>query len=261
MRERLGASIPKAKLYRLDNPDLDEWGKQEEGWSELRVKSIEALRLEVKNTDLEKQYKDIKGVDLVTEQKLKKEFLKKNSEYAKDRERIEGYEKGLPKEVIDNYAEYYTSDFKGYADDRYLLAHPQFYREMVNQGIWKERDFSKVPTERVEKLYEKYQKLPEGLARIQFRRVNPTLNRWLIEAKGLKPLEAVIPAVPRQPTYRPPAPRQPAQTFPAQPIRTAQPTALQRIQQAQRTGVMPRRVTRTSRRTIASGLRRTGLLR
>jgi hypothetical protein len=73
-----------------------------------------------------------------------------------------------------------------FEDDWYLLDHPEFYKTMVTNGQWQERDFSKVPPRDVYELYQIYDaiigdpKTSRANARLEFRRRNPKLDAWLV---------------------------------------------------------------------------------
>jgi hypothetical protein len=51
-------------------------------------------------------------------------------------------------------------------------------------GLWQEKDFTKVPTRQVYGLYQTYNTLPKGEARLNFRVQHPELDAWLVYAKG-----------------------------------------------------------------------------
>jgi hypothetical protein len=51
-------------------------------------------------------------------------------------------------------------------------------------GLWQEKDFTKVPTRKVYGLYQTYNTLPKGEARLNFRVQHPELDAWLVYAKG-----------------------------------------------------------------------------
>jgi hypothetical protein len=74
-----------------------------------------------------------------------------------------------------------------YEDDWFLLENRGFYETMVSMGLWQAKDFSKVPTKEVFSLYKTYSGLPTGQPRLDYRKANPTLDLWLVLAKGYTP--------------------------------------------------------------------------
>ena len=67
------------------------------------------------------------------------------------------------------------------------MEHEVFYRHMVDSGIWKERDFSNVPTERFEKTLIEYEGLDLGSARYNFRGENPWFDEEGVKLGKWKP--------------------------------------------------------------------------
>lgn len=95
---------------------------------------------------------------------------------------------GLRESHVETYVEYYEIPRKGYDDERFLMEHPEFYEACLELLGWQEKDFSKVPTEEVERLYELYNDAPEGQARLMLRHDHFELERWLVDVKGYTPL-------------------------------------------------------------------------
>jgi len=105
---------------------------------------------------------------------------------------VQAYDNGLPEDLVDDYVGYYEIEKKAgvdysagwYEDDWFLIEHMDFYRKMRELNLWTEdRDFSKVPTKQVYKLYKDYLGLPTGGPRITFRIQHPELDAWLVWAK------------------------------------------------------------------------------
>jgi hypothetical protein len=114
-------------------------------------------------------------------------------EFMQDDLRRAAYGLMFPPEYIEDYVNYYSLPATGYADDRYLKDHPEFYAEMKARRGWQSTiDFAKVPSARVEMLYEVYRDLPSsGKQREAFRKEHPDLDAWMIKALGYSPLERV----------------------------------------------------------------------
>ena len=69
------------------------------------------------------------------------------------------------------------------------MEHEEFYAAMFETGIWtSKKDFSKVPSREVYKLYQKYLTLPEGFTRLNFRQLNPDLEQWLVWTQDYSPV-------------------------------------------------------------------------
>lgn len=120
---------------------------------------------------------------------------------------VDAYDIGFPEELIEDYLDWYSVSRKDYEDDWWLMEHVDFYRKMLELELWtKPRDFSKVPTREVWKLYQDYQMLPPGSARLNFRAKHLDLDHWLVTTKGYRPVEgrgsAEAPPSPWEEAYR-----------------------------------------------------------
>jgi len=108
-------------------------------------------------------------------------------EFAIDRLRRIAHGRLIPNQHVEAYAEYYTLLFDGkpafvetwYDDDWFLMEHKDFYNTMVSMELWKPKDFSKIPTREVFKLWQVYLTLPRGSPRIGYRAANKELDDWL----------------------------------------------------------------------------------
>ncbi len=123
--------------------------------------------------------------------KDRENYLITRPDFAMDKWRRDAHYKLIPQEYVDNYADYQKILFDGkptllspewYEDDWYLMENPQFYSKMVEMGLWKPdyKDFSKVPSKDVFKLYQTYLALPYGSPRKAYRGVHPDLDAWLV---------------------------------------------------------------------------------
>jgi len=75
----------------------------------------------------------------------------------------------------------------GWEQERFLQANSEFYRYFVEVLGHKEVDFSRVPTETVENLWNKYQTLETGNPRLELRCKNAELDAWMVSAQGYAP--------------------------------------------------------------------------
>jgi len=177
-----GGNSAEARLFRLEHEAFNEWGKEAYGWKDVDD-NINVLKLSAKWRETDDKY------DALETTEEREAFLEANSEYADDRRRKDAYGYEFPDNLIETYVEYYKIDLKGYADDWFLMEHPEFYNKMLELEIWtKEKDFSKVPTKEVYALYQTYQGLPTGQPRVDFRARYPKLDDWLVLAFGYKPI-------------------------------------------------------------------------
>ena len=140
-------------------------------------KSIESLQLSVDWQDQTDEYDGfstfgepnyIKDPDVRDDARHKFLYVT-NRDYGRARREIEGWDRGVPKGMIQRYADYYMIIGDGkpegstiwFVDDRYLQEHPAYY-ENVYLGILHRdpKDFSKIPNERFEQFYnERYPQL------------------------------------------------------------------------------------------------------
>jgi len=169
--DEFNAGSAEAKIWLIDHPEVHEWALGQglltddgSDWDE------NILRINVEMRGLNE------GSDAY-----------KRLNYKKD-----AYQIDFPEKQIDTYIDWYMTLRSGYEDDWYLMEHKEFYEAMVDKGIWQERDFSKIPSRDVFALYQVYQSLPLGSARIGYRIENPELDAWLVLAKGYKPATGKI---------------------------------------------------------------------
>jgi len=108
-------------------------------------------------------------------------------EYIKTNYEIQAYQKEIPAHLIGTYVDWYTKKRTGYEDDWFLMENREFYRMMVDKGLWQERDFSKIPSRSESKILDAYYKLDLGNARLQARCEDKKLDDLLVRIGGLKP--------------------------------------------------------------------------
>jgi len=139
--------------------------------------------------DLFDQYENVQGT--ATERQAQREaMLNDNPRFRDAYYARQAYKLLFPEEFIANYVEYYRIPESGYADERYLKEHPEFYAEMFRRKEWKDPiDFEKVPSVELERLINIYDKLPtSGKQREAYRKEYPELDEWLMKYRGLKPV-------------------------------------------------------------------------
>ena len=168
--DEFGSNSAEAKLFKIDHPELFEFGQREEafGWDDLKDENIDALRITVQMRDLDEE----------------------SEEYKKLNYKKRAYQIEFPSKLIDTYIDWYMVERKDYEDDWFLMEHQDFYKAMLNKEIFTERaDFRKVPTRVVYKKYLKYKDLPQGEDRFVYRRANKDLDDWLVLAFDYTPVK------------------------------------------------------------------------
>ena len=160
-------------------------------WHDLTLSDtpVRALELKIKHRELFDEY------DTLETDEERAKLKADNPEWVADMRLIDAIEIDFPEGLIETYVDWYTNPdlekpegFEGtyYEDDWYLQEHPDFYRSMIDLGVWKERDFSKVPTREVYKLYQEWQGLDLGSDRREFEVAHPDLDQWLHLKFGTK---------------------------------------------------------------------------
>ncbi|MFA5378356.1 MAG: hypothetical protein WC455_21560, partial [Dehalococcoidia bacterium] len=183
------------KRYLANNPDFlkevndTKRAKGETVW-EIPDK-IPAQRYDDLTLEWEEQfyaYDHVEGTS--TERMLERDkILKENPGFEVARIERQAYEYFMPEEYVKDWVNYYTLKETGYDRDRYLKAHPEFYKVIKENREWtRVIDFKKIPSVEVEKLYAEYQKLPTGKPRQLFRRENPDFDEWYMYTYGVKSL-------------------------------------------------------------------------
>lgn len=171
--DEFGSSSPEARLWLIDNKEVHQWALDNglltdtgEGWNE------NILRLQVAyQEDFQKyeNYGDITSPLYIANDTARTDareamlFEKgKMTSFGTAYYTISALQKEIPDNLVTTYVDYYGIrkregvDYSAgwYEDDWFLMAHPDFYNTMLSMGLWTEpRDFSKVPTREVYKLY------------------------------------------------------------------------------------------------------------
>ena len=164
-------------------------------WIDLdpsKVKPIQYDQIYDQYEDIYKQLEEInRSGGTEEDRKAKRQAIyEANPEFVKADLRREAYGLLMPDEYIENYVEYYQLPVSGYAQERYLKEHQDFYKILKEKKGWqKEIDFETIPTAEVEQLLAIYDQLPvTGKQRQAFRKEHPDLDEYLVKVRGLKPL-------------------------------------------------------------------------
>jgi hypothetical protein len=105
-------------LYRLEHPEFEKWWGESQGANPPPVKSIDALRLQIKHKDIIQEYND-------TPSDQRPDFLAQHPDYAVDRRKIEAYNAGAEGETVDQYVAYFQLD-SGKPRTLYRQQNPDF---------------------------------------------------------------------------------------------------------------------------------------
>ena len=217
--DRFSAGSSEAMLWLVEHPDVHKWALAQElleddgsDWN------VPVLRINVRWRKQDEEYNRIadsfkyitnpdERADKIAQ--ARKDFLAKNPRYNEDRYRRDAYSftgpapfyKKFPDNQVETYVQWHTNpalekppnwktDKKTdlwYEDDWWLLEHKDFYKAMLDIGLWKEeRDFSKVPTREVFKKYLYYLKLGTDANRKIYRTENLDLDAWGVSKFGWK---------------------------------------------------------------------------
>jgi hypothetical protein len=187
--------------YRKDNPDFDTEAKnlqREHGqnpWADIDPAKIPSQPYDdiyEKYKPLFDQYENVQGTEAQRDE-ARKQIFSENPAFKEAHYRRKAYGQLFEEKYVENYVTYSLLTKAGYADERYLKAHPDFYQYAKNKLGWTEDlDFNKVPTEAVENLFNQYEKLPEGKRREDFRNQHRDLDAWLVlVGKVSKPIAEI----------------------------------------------------------------------
>ncbi len=191
--------------YRNDNPDFDAAMKAanpDKPWTDLEPGKIPDKRYDdiyEEYKGLFDQYENVQGTE-TARQKKRDGIFESNPDFKSAYYERKAYGDFFDEKYVKNYVEYYLLDDAGFANERYLKEHQDFYQQLRAKHELKEdwsnveqgktlSYFDTIPSEEVERLYTIYQKLPTSdKQREVYRKEHPSLDEWLVNIKGLKPL-------------------------------------------------------------------------
>ena len=165
--DEFGGGSSEAKVWLIDNPEAHQWALD----NELLTDNGSDWNEQVLRANLE-----MRGLD------------EESDEFRRLNYKQNAFQIDFPEAQIDTYVDWYMTPRKGYEDDWFLMENVDFYQAMLDKDVFKERDFSKVPSREVFALFEEYNSLPLGGTRLDFRRENLELDAWLVLAKGYTPV-------------------------------------------------------------------------
>ena len=220
--DEFGASSSEAKVWLLDNPEVHKWALREGLVTDDGLEWNESLlRLNIEMSKLDKESEEYKRlgykqdayqidipdnlidtyIDWYTTPRSGFDddwFLMENQEFYQTmvdkgiwQER--DFSKVPTREQVKLMDGFYELPDAGYDREWYLRENKEFYQDvwlgiLGNQKI----DFDRIPTREVFDLYQVYQSLPVGGARMGYRIENPDLDTWLVLTKGYKPATGAL---------------------------------------------------------------------
>lgn len=177
------------EYYRYLHPDFEQEGLSIGKFTKpVLVKSATARQLSIANQALDEQYnRIITPVD-------KTNFLKAHPDYAVSLKKIEGLNKGVPDNQIDTYVEWKNIPSGGYALERYMMTHYDFYKKVAKDILGQFQgkqalDFRNVPSEGLERQINEYNDL-RGAKKTRYLRTHSALRAWKKKQANLQPSKA-----------------------------------------------------------------------
>jgi len=147
--DKFGSASAEVKLFRLENPDFNQWGTDAYGWKEsaLRDANIDVLRIQVKHGDLFDQYAafgDDDSPQYIADDdaraEARKEFLNTHPDFRDDRNRLEVFQAGGSPEMAEFNVEYgkIVDEFGSNTAEAKLwrLEHPDFTNWAMENWDW-----------------------------------------------------------------------------------------------------------------------------
>lgn len=160
--DKYGGASAEARLFKIDNPDLHQFGQSEEvfGWDDLKDEKVEVLRINEQFRNEDAEYNSIQFVDAKKQAEVREDYLRKHSEYAVARRRRDAFNLDFPDNLVQSYVDYYILPEKGYRRNRFLLENKNFYNAMLEKKeLMPFATDYKVPHVRYDEIYEKWAKL------------------------------------------------------------------------------------------------------
>jgi hypothetical protein len=159
--EGLGSTSAEAMLYRVDNPDYNEW-RMSEAWGDNSLQPVDQTKIAGWRIDVKYRKQDAEYDALPETGPERADYLATHEEYRLDRRRREAYaltnKEGVtfPLEQVENYVTYYETDSKGFRQERYLLENPDFANAMHTIKGIDLPDPAKVPAVQYDDIYDQY---------------------------------------------------------------------------------------------------------
>ncbi len=183
--------------YRMENPDFDtsvkglQVSRGQNPWADLEPEKIPLAQYDEiyeAYKDLFKRYENVQGTDTERDAQRARIF-EQNPAFKENWYRRNAYGLLFPEQFVEVYVTYNLMPIVGYARERYLKDNRDFYAEATTRLGWTSTiDWSKIPTERVEALYNQYVTLPTAKQKEDLRYANPDLDLWLVNTKGYTPI-------------------------------------------------------------------------
>jgi len=159
-------------------------------YSDLPAAGFRRARYLTEHTELAGEMSAIRGVEIpeYIPPEEYDELKEKDTLTPEEEHKVRAYEKKVPLEHIDNYVAYYSLERpegveRWYEDDWFLMENADYYQNVYLGILGNQRaDFRNVPTRAVYSKWIRYNDLPYGKARDQFRLDNKDLDEWGVNA-------------------------------------------------------------------------------
>ena len=136
--DEFSGNSAEARLFRLENLELNAWGVKQGRWKDdLSGENITLLRLRVKYRPNQKEYEALKTT---TE---RDKYLKEHPEYQEGRWMMYALDEDLPDRWLDEYVRYRRVDPRGNRRIAYLATHKGFYEACLECGLMSPIDFGR----------------------------------------------------------------------------------------------------------------------
>jgi hypothetical protein len=175
----LGGSSAEVMLYRVDNPDYNEWRMNKYIWGNQVLKPVDETKVAQWRIDAKYRPEDDWYTAGITEKhdampyanqnqrddairKERAKYLADNPEYNKARFTRDALTltntggEHLPLVTTEQYVEYRSLEQKGYEQERYLLEHPEFANAMNKIAKTQLPDKTKVPAKQYDDIYKQF---------------------------------------------------------------------------------------------------------
>ena len=181
--DEFGSNTAEAKLWRLEHPDFTNWAMENWDWEGTEdYKGVEYYQLQIKWRDAQAEY------DALETTESREQYLNSHPDFRDDIRRMEALDYEIPKDYIEFYVEYYNLPTAGYDQERFLMEHKDYYKDVWLGALGNQpKDFSKIPTEKEEGLLTYYDALPSGTPRLEARCKDAELDAALVRIRGLDP--------------------------------------------------------------------------
>ncbi len=174
-KEGIGSSSAEVMLFRVDNPDYDKWRQDTAIWEDQALKPVDqskipGWRIDVKYRKEDAEYNAIKNPLPAEQSRLRDQYMATHEVYRKDDRRREAYAltnsktgEKFPTSEVENYVAYNEISVKGFRQERFLIANPNFTKAMHDIKGLDLPDPKKIPAVQYDDIYDQYKDLFDEL--------------------------------------------------------------------------------------------------